>query len=176
MQKVKEAGRKLEDDMRADIDDYLRKIQRGLTGKNQRAIPGQPENVMQKIAGMHVEDCIIEIFTFAQNITSKLQRQITLQSFFHGAGCIIESMMFFRSKPVLAKFFHVIVATCTFRRIGYDDYQLLELLGFKESLRKITDEQLVDRFGGSDQRTASSMRKHISRARVNPGTTSVLFE
>ena len=149
--------------MEEDLEDHLRKFQRGFTGRNQRT--GLAENVISKIAGMHIEDCIFEIFNFVNRMKTPLQRRIGSFGFLGSLDRIAEAMMFFRSKPLWAKIFHVVVAACTYRKIGFDDYQLLEMLGFKESLKKITDEELLNRFGFNDQGAmVSKFKKSTKRA------------
>ena len=177
MDKMKEAEKELIRNMEEDVDDYLRKIRRGLTGRNQRAIPGQPENVMQKIAGMQLEDAIMEIFKFAHDSKRKFQKNFSAGGFLLGADRIMDCMTFFRSKPILAKFFHIIVATCVFRRLEMEDYELLNALGFKEALKKMTDERMIEIFGetfemAGDKKGKSAARK---KALVNQGKICSVF-
>lgn len=171
---VKEAQAKMVENMQKELDDYLLKLQRGLTGKNHRALQGEPENVVQKIAGMNIEDGIMEIFNFVHNVRTRLETKVSAPVFIDGSDRIMETMKFFRSQPVLTKFFHVLLATCTFRKIGFDDIKLLEFLGFKESIRRMTDEQMVDRFGNDNLRVPFDS-KHGTRKRLNKGCNRQLI-
>ena len=166
--KLNDAEKKLIQSIEEDLEDHLKKLRRGLTGgRNQRLV--QDENVIAKVAGMHIEDCIDEIFKFANNMRMQLQQQIGAFGFLGALQRIMETMMFFRSKPVWAKLFHVILATCTFRKIGYDDQKILEVLGFRDSLKKLTDDQMMERFGSDGERTKGSEFRNTSKMKINPG-------
>ena len=154
---IKKAEDDLVQSMNEDVDNYVNYLRRGLTGKGHRAAPGQPENVMQKIAGMAIEDCIMEIFTFANNTKHKLQRQIAMRSLSYGADMVVDIMKIFRSTPNLCKLFHVIVATCVFRKIGMDDYELLKQLGFEDSLKKMTKERALEVMGSFSSQQPGKM-------------------
>ena len=167
-QKRKEAEERLIKSMEDDLDGHLKKLQRGLTGRNQRI--GPAENVISNIAGMHIEDCIIEIFNFANKMKLQLQKQFNSAPGFLGEmNLILQTMKFFGSKPLWAKIFHVVVATCIYRKLGFDDFELLEMFGFQESLKKIKDEQMLERFGYSDQGTVLSNAMSTAKKRVNSG-------
>eukprot|EP00794_Sanderia_malayensis_P009471 gene9471-10459_t len=145
MERMKKAEDDLSLNMREDLENYMRKIQRGLTGRNIRALPGEPENAIQQIAGMHVEDAIMKIFMHANDCVKKFERNVRAPSgFLASARKIVELMTLFRSKPVLSKFFHVILATGTFRTLGLDDTELLTVLGYKDALKQMTDEKIMD--------------------------------
>ena len=167
-QKLNDAEKKLIQNIEEDLEDHLKKLRRGFTGgRNQRLV--QDENVIAKVAGMHIEDCIDEIFKFANNMKIQLQQQIGAFGFLGALQRIMETMMFFRSKPVWAKLFHVILATCTFRKIGYDDQKILEVLGFQDSLKKITDDQMMERFGFDGERTSGLEFRNKSNMKINAG-------
>ena len=171
-EKLNEAEKKLMEGMEEDLENHLRKLRRGLTGgRNQRLV--QDDNVIVKVAGMHIEDCIYEVFNFANNMRMQLQQQIGAFGFLGAFQRIVETMIFFRSKPVWTKLFHVILATCTFRKIGYDDQKILEVLGFRDALKKLTDDQMMERFGFDGERTAGPEFRNAPRMKINPGIVSL---
>ncbi len=144
-ERMKKAEQDLLTNMEQDLEDYIRKIRRGLTGRNTRALPGQPENITQQIAGMYIEDAIMAIFKHANDCTKSLQSNILrLPGVLTAAQRIVETMTFFRSRPVWSKFFHVIVATGIYRTLGLDDEALLTALGFKDALKKMTEERMAE--------------------------------
>lgn len=144
MEGRKSAEQKIARDMEQDLENYLRKMQRDLTGRNTRALPGQPENITQKVAGMHIEDAIMAIFKFANESKKRCQGNFQASGLFKPAERVMETMMFFNSRPLFSKFFHVILATGLFRTLGKDDVELLNILGFKDALKKMAEQHVKE--------------------------------
>ncbi len=166
MDRMNRAKESLLADMDQDLNDYIRKLRRGITGLNRQVLPGQPANIVQKIAGMHIEDAIMSIFHYAKDCKTNVQRKMSMTGLFTPAQRILETMTFFQSRPVLSKFFHVIVATGTFRTLGLEDEQLLKMLGYKDALKRMTEEQVLERYPdvisrGSSTATLLKTFKHI---------------
>ncbi|XP_065060085.1 uncharacterized protein LOC135687459 [Rhopilema esculentum] len=163
---IKKAEDDLVQSMNEDVENYIQTLRRGLTGKSNRTAHGQPENVIQKIAGMAMEDCIMEIFTFANNTKQKFKRQIATRTLLYGADMVIDIMKIFRGTPLLCKLFHVIVATGVFRKIGMDDYELLKILGFEDSLKKMTKERALEVMGGDGSSFSSQQPGKMGHGKV----------
>ena len=166
--KLNEADERVMKSIEEDLDDHLRKLQLRLTGgRNQRL--GQDENIVAKIAGMHIEDCIVEIFEFTNNLRMQVQQHIGAFGFLDELQGIMDTVMFFKSNPMWSKLFHVILATCTFRKIGYDDQKMLEVLGFGDSFKTLTDDKLMERFGSDGERTFGSEFRSAPKLQIDTG-------
>ena len=170
----KEVEQKLVQQLKEDFESHLRKLRSGLTGKNPRALPGQ-ENLVQKIAGMPVENALWDIFQFTAKFRRQMGYNFSVQGLLIFSERIMEFLQYIRGNTLLTKLFHVVVATGTFRQLEKDDAEVLNLLGFQNVVTKMIEARLQEEPSLLDSSGKSSGRTEERRHFVREGKTVIII-
>ena len=157
MHNEREAVSKFHIHLRDELKNFLDFKVKEIIGVNSMALPGEPQNLMERICGMDLLDAFSEMYKMLQNMKQEacklLPQSANLINF---SDVTMNALIMIRKDRLMSQIFHIILSCAPLKALGHDDIVVLGYLGFGDAIKEIINS------GVQEQRTNTRDRSQIS--------------
>lgn len=145
-----------------EFDQHLRHASTTMIGKT-KGLPGEPENLVQKIAGMNLLEGFGEMYGMLQKMKKDACK--TLPGTAHlvnFSDITMNALSVIQKDELMRRIFHVLLSTAPLKVLEKDDVTVLNSLGFKKVIETMLNEE--------KEKGASLKKDKVKKAVASKGT------